>query len=428
MNVLIAERDDHIARFIATAVRAEGLDPIVVSDGDEAFRALEADPALRMGIFGTSLPGIDGRALCRRVRAELDGDYRYLVVLAHRPRQVEVLEALSDGADGVLTRPVSPTDLQVQLATGVRLLSQAVSPVRSVMSALREGTRSLGGEVIVRSEGRVGRIFFHAGRVVWVQAPGRAFSLTSLLESDGSSDELRAVIEECRRQGTSLDEALLASGRVRGDLLGARLRAWMTEGLMQLLAEPAPEVLFLPVARRFAGQRSFALEELLPPGNDLGPSSVPRSLIPRGTPSRPPRHLSNASLAVLSTACHYQHLPCVGCAGDAASTLDAVMGLEGVVGAAMVSVHSGASIAQVGATPDLALVRSALQAASAVPEDDVVDEILVTSRKAFHVIRITPCSHGVLCLAARRPETMLGRLRLELDAIVANVKPSAEAR
>ena len=428
MNVLIAERDEHVARFISTAVRAEGLDPIVVHDGDEAWYALVTDPALRMCIFGASLPGIDGRALCRKVRAELEGDYRYLVVLAHRPRQVEVLEALSDGADGVLTRPVSPNDLQVQLATGVRLLSQAVSPTRSVLGALREGARSGGGEVIVRRDGRIGRVFFHAGRVVWVQAPGRAFSLASLLESDSSSDELRAVIEECRRLGTSLDEALLASGKVRGDLLGARLLEWMREGLEQLLAEPSPEVLFLPVARRFAGQRSFTLEELLPAGVEGGPSSVPRSA-PRGATSRPPRNLSTASLAVLSAACHYQHLPCVGCAGDAATTLDAVMALDGVVGAALISVHSGAPIAQAGEAPDLALVRSALQTASVVPDDDAgVDEIMITSRNAFHIVRVTPCPHGVLCLAARRPEAVLGRLRLEVEAIVANVKSSPEAR
>ncbi len=427
MNVLVANSDEFVCKMISAVVRSAGLDPIVVGTGADAWSALTTDPSLRIGILDANLPGIDGRELSRRVREQLDDDYRYLVLLTNGPRHDDALEALSDGADGVLTSPLSADDLQAQLAAGVRLLTWAAPAGRSVMSALREAMSSSGGEIVVRAAGHVGRIFFHAGRVVWVQAPGRTFTPATLLGDDASAERLREILEACRASGTPFDEALVSAGLVRGEVLRERLRDWLAAGLSQLLAEPLPDVLFLPSARKFAGQRSFTVEDLLPPGTELsaGPVSVRAPLSARPVSRRFP----SAPAEAVGTACPKQHLPCVGCAADASSTLDAVAKLDGVVGAALVNVQSGKPIATIKAPPNYDVIRAGLRGANALQEtDDAVEDVVMATRKSFHMLRLTPCRLGVLCVVAERPLAMLGLLRIEVGAIADKVKPASDPR
>lgn len=119
MRILVAD-DELGSRLVAqAAVVALGHECVVVSDGEQAWAALQQD---RPDVLVTdlSMPGMDGLELCRRVRTQDDG-YVYVVLLTSHGQPQDMLAGMRAGADDYLRKPLDPLDLEARLLAAQRV-------------------------------------------------------------------------------------------------------------------------------------------------------------------------------------------------------------------------------------------------------------------------------------------------------------------
>jgi CheY-like chemotaxis protein len=100
-------------------LRSCGHDPVVATDGTEAWAAFQADlPA--MVILDWQMPGLDGLEVCRRIRAHPDGDTTFVLVVTVRDAFDDLTAVLDAGADDYMSKPVTPDNLKARLRIAER--------------------------------------------------------------------------------------------------------------------------------------------------------------------------------------------------------------------------------------------------------------------------------------------------------------------
>lgn len=118
--ILLVEDDTITRRLIARLLRKSGYEVQEAADGVEAFERIQKQyfPIL---ITDWEMPGMDGVALCRRVRAlELEG-YVYVLLLTGRDSKEHLITGLEAGADDYVTKPPDEHELVARLKTGARV-------------------------------------------------------------------------------------------------------------------------------------------------------------------------------------------------------------------------------------------------------------------------------------------------------------------
>jgi two-component system, OmpR family, response regulator BaeR len=180
--VLVVEDDPKIARLLLDYLQADGLAAEAVGDGALALERIRAQPPAAI-VLDLMLPGLDGLAVCRAVRAFSDVP---IVMLTARIDEVDRLLGLDSGADDYVCKPFSPREViarvkaQLRRAEG-RLVAAAV-PWTVDDDALRIAWR---GHWLPLTP-----LEFRMLRRLLAQ-PGRVFSRAQLL--DGLRPELREV-------------------------------------------------------------------------------------------------------------------------------------------------------------------------------------------------------------------------------------------
>lgn len=101
MVAIIAEDDEDIAHPLARAMRREGFDVTVVSDGPSAL--VTAREGCTLLILDIGLPRMDGLEVCRRLRAE--GHTFPVLMLTARAGEIDTVVGLDAGADDYVTKP-----------------------------------------------------------------------------------------------------------------------------------------------------------------------------------------------------------------------------------------------------------------------------------------------------------------------------------
>jgi DNA-binding response OmpR family regulator len=111
--ILVAEDEEDILSLLAFRLEREGYEVVAARDGD---RALELARARRpaAAVLDIAMPGLDGLAVARRIRAEL-AETKILLLTA-RARREDIESGLAAGADGYITKPFSPAMLGWRLA------------------------------------------------------------------------------------------------------------------------------------------------------------------------------------------------------------------------------------------------------------------------------------------------------------------------
>ena len=69
MKVLVAEDNTVIQSLLVSLLAKWKYEVVVARSGDEAWRLLEEDQAIRMAILDWMMPGLEGIEVCRKVRA-----------------------------------------------------------------------------------------------------------------------------------------------------------------------------------------------------------------------------------------------------------------------------------------------------------------------------------------------------------------------
>ena len=120
-RLFIVEDEPELAALVADYARAAGYAPIVFGDGAEALAAIRADaPALI--VLDLMLPGLDGLAVCRAVRAFSEVP---IVMVTARVEEIDRLLGLEAGADDYLCKPFSPRELMARIKAILRRAGSA---------------------------------------------------------------------------------------------------------------------------------------------------------------------------------------------------------------------------------------------------------------------------------------------------------------
>jgi DNA-binding response OmpR family regulator len=121
LKILVAEDDRVARRMLETVLTEWGYEVTAVGDGLDALQALAADGP-QLAILDWVMPGLDGREVCRRVRAEPNPRPVYLIMLTVRTGRADIIAGLQGGADDYIAKPFDPGELEARLQVGRRVL------------------------------------------------------------------------------------------------------------------------------------------------------------------------------------------------------------------------------------------------------------------------------------------------------------------
>src|SRR5438067_10930593 len=119
-RILVVEDDPRLAATVERVLAAEDHDVEVAADGGEALRRARGRP-FDLVVLAIMLPGLDGIAVCRRLRSS--GTIPILLLTARARTEDRVL-GLDSGADDYLTKPFANEELLAR----VRALLRRTAP------------------------------------------------------------------------------------------------------------------------------------------------------------------------------------------------------------------------------------------------------------------------------------------------------------
>ncbi|WP_221328771.1 response regulator transcription factor [Actinoplanes sp. L3-i22] len=128
-RVLVADDDRAIRESLARALELEGYTVLTAADGAETLaRARKQAPdALVVDVM---MPGVDGLAVCRQLRAA--GDRTPVLMLTARVETADRVAGLDAGADDYLPKPFEPDELFARLRALLRRAQPAGATVLCV--------------------------------------------------------------------------------------------------------------------------------------------------------------------------------------------------------------------------------------------------------------------------------------------------------
>ncbi len=124
MRILVADDDTTTRKMVSAMLRKWGYTVLTASTGDEAWAVLTSENAPRMAILDWVMPGLDGVEICRKVRRELSSRdrYLYLILLTAKTSRQEIVSGLEAGSDDYMVKPFDPSELQVRVGIGKRII------------------------------------------------------------------------------------------------------------------------------------------------------------------------------------------------------------------------------------------------------------------------------------------------------------------
>lgn len=115
-RVLIIDDEPQIRRVVRNVLAELEVGVIEASRAQEGIDLAAAQrPAVI--VLDLGLPDLDGRAVCRELRAFTDAP---IIVLSARDRESEKIALLDAGADDYVTKPFSPAELQARVRAQLR--------------------------------------------------------------------------------------------------------------------------------------------------------------------------------------------------------------------------------------------------------------------------------------------------------------------
>lgn len=374
MKILVADDDPCGIDVLAAVLRVAGHQCVLASDGHEAWGALQSPDPPQIAFLDWMMPGLDGLEVCRRIRARGGSEYTYVTIVSARNKHQDIIYGFESGADDFITKPYKPADILARVRVAERLHRSFTSSC-GLSRALAEACASPSGDVIVRTLRRVGRIIFHDGRVAWAHVSDEPGSLAAILadEPDISRDDVRAVLAECNSTGQNFADVLVSWNLLPPERLRVLLRDWIRSKIATIAAFPLPVVLFSPESRVATSGILFDPAEVLPVeiqtalrDQDLGAanaSQVPAELLVGLHEADPPNE------------------------AELATNLDRAIAIEGASAVAVFDLRSGRCLGKRGVAMDLDLVWSQLRLASQNNLWDELEDILISTRHASHLVR-----------------------------------------
>ena len=183
-RILVCEDETSIREFVVINLKRSGYDVLEAGSGEEALALFDQEKGnVDIALLDIMLPGMDGFAVCRELRAK--SDTIGIIMLTARTQEMEKVGGLMMGADDYVTKPFSPSELVAR----VDALHRRVTAARS-----REGVNYLeeitSGEFVLNLRSRTLKKGDRPIELTQVEfqimeffftSPGKALSRTEIL-------------------------------------------------------------------------------------------------------------------------------------------------------------------------------------------------------------------------------------------------------
>jgi phosphoserine phosphatase RsbU/P len=123
MRILIADDDDVSRLQLEALLTRHGHDVIAVSDGTEAWKAMQGDDPPRLVVLDWLMDEMDGVDVCKRVREVPSLRGVYMLLLSSRRDQAHILAGLQAGANDYVTKPFDRDELLARVRVGDQMVS-----------------------------------------------------------------------------------------------------------------------------------------------------------------------------------------------------------------------------------------------------------------------------------------------------------------
>ncbi len=182
--ILVIEDEPKIARLARDYLEKYGYRVLLAADGPTGLAAARRESP-DLVLLDLLLPGLDGREVCRRLRAESAVPIIMLTALAEESDQIVGLEL---GADDYITKPFSPAVLVARVRAALRRARGDLAEA----TVLRRGDLEIDTDAhAVTLAGRSLRLTPHEFKllVALARRPGQSLSRDQLLdELHGAAD------------------------------------------------------------------------------------------------------------------------------------------------------------------------------------------------------------------------------------------------
>lgn len=126
-RILIVEDEPALANLLEDYLKAAGYGTDAMREGTGVVEAVRDNPPDLM-LLDLMLPGKDGLAICREIRAFSDLP---IVMVTARVEEIDRLLGLELGADDYICKPYSPREVVLRVKAILRRLQPAASPPTS---------------------------------------------------------------------------------------------------------------------------------------------------------------------------------------------------------------------------------------------------------------------------------------------------------
>jgi diguanylate cyclase (GGDEF)-like protein len=120
MNILIVDDEPGTRVLVASAVERLGHRAVQAADAAEAWPQFLSERP-EVVITDWAMPGVDGTELTRRIRADTEPGYTFVMILTGKADEGAAREAMHAGADDVLAKPLDPAELERKLIAAERV-------------------------------------------------------------------------------------------------------------------------------------------------------------------------------------------------------------------------------------------------------------------------------------------------------------------
>ena len=121
MNVLIAEDEQSTRMRLQRNLEKLGFQPTVAENGLEAWNLFQSGE-FPLVLTDWMMPEMDGLELIRRIRANSQPQYTYVIMLTSKSETSEIVEGMEAGADDFVTKPFDRNELRVRVRAGERIV------------------------------------------------------------------------------------------------------------------------------------------------------------------------------------------------------------------------------------------------------------------------------------------------------------------
>jgi DNA-binding response OmpR family regulator len=223
-RALVVEDDPDIVELVAHYLTRDGFQVEALGDGRSALAQLQR-AGTDLLILDLQLPGLDGLAICREVRANPRTRELPVIMLTARGDEADRIVGLELGADDYVVKPFSPKELMARVRAVLRRSERG----ESLPATLRFGEAQIDRDRhTVQVQGRAVHLTAKefALLLALIDAHGRVLSRQQLLESVWGysfSEGTRTVDVHVRRLREKLPTLAAAIVTVTG--LGYRWEA-----------------------------------------------------------------------------------------------------------------------------------------------------------------------------------------------------------